>query len=103
MSNPFRSLFARRKRASADALPLQGVIYFDHLYATYQSLLASNSEVAKQSIESFVSSLVVKREGQTLSWKDLYAFDLVLTRLSPIGKLSRKVWNLRSRYRDVAG
>lgn len=103
MSNPFANLFTRRKRPSADTLPPQGLIYFDHLYAEYESLTVDHPEIASEKVRTLVSELLAKRKDKTLSWKDLYTFDLILAQLSPIGKLSRKVWSLRSRYRDVAG
>jgi hypothetical protein len=78
-------------------------LYFDHLNAEYQNLSTSNPELIAAEAKEFLDSIISKRETESLSWNDLYAFDLILTRLQPIEKLSRKVWNLRSRYRDVAG
>lgn len=45
----------------------------------------------------------MRKNQRKLTWRDLYTFDLIRTRHLPIEKLARKVWNLRSRYRDVAG
>ena len=100
MFNRLRALLARQPRAREQALPDYGLRYFDHLYGAYQSL-PENSTTPYQAL---LDTLVKKRqEGDSLTWHDLYTFDLILTKLQPDENLPRIVWNLRSRYRDVAG
>ncbi|MES2071745.1 MAG: hypothetical protein V4488_15425 [Pseudomonadota bacterium] len=81
-------------------LPVYATIYFKHLEGKYRSLAA-----ASVSEESGIKldQIVLKSQNHTLNWDDLYAFDLVLSRLMPKAELPRKVWSLRNRYRDVAG
>jgi hypothetical protein len=50
-----------------------------------------------------INDIRKKRQEHSLTWNDLYTFDLIVTRLLPSERLSREVWSLRSRYRDVAG
>jgi hypothetical protein len=54
-------------------------------------------------MQAVLDSLIKKRQEHTLTWNDLYTFDLILSRLLPLERLPREVWSLRSRYRDVAG
>jgi hypothetical protein len=86
-------------------LPQQGLLYFDHLYGEFIAWRAGGEQGAPltPSALSAIDEIAKKRQSESLTWNDLYAFELILTRLQPVEKLSRKVWNLRARYRDVAG
>src|SRR5215217_3772530 len=93
-----------KKALPQGPLPQQGSLYFDHLYSEYLALLDSAparkpSAEAQEIIERFAE----KKKDGSLTWNDLYTFDLLLAQYQPLEKLSRKVWSLRSRYRDVAG
>ncbi|MFZ6644943.1 hypothetical protein ACO0LO_04460 [Undibacterium sp. TJN25] len=81
-------------------LPSYALIYFEHLEGKYRSLPAA--QVPEES-KTKLDQIVQKNQDGILNWDDLYAFDLVLSRLMPKTELPRKVWSLRNRYRDVAG
>ncbi len=97
---PLKSWMARRRSSQPEPLPDYGRLYFDHLQGEYRSLPVTTLE---PEVRALAEELVAKRKQAVLTWDDLYAFDLVLARLAPPEKLRRKVWSLRSRYRDVAG
>jgi hypothetical protein len=82
------------------SLPPHGYLYFDHLNAEFQS---NPNQTISQELKEVVDDLLKKRQDHSLTWNHLYTFDLILTRLLPTERLSREVWNLRARFRDVAG
>jgi len=98
-------------------LPEYAILYFEHLAGEWDSIPADRIDAeAKAAVERIFEKVKVRdkskynkdqkdkeEEGKILTWRDLYTFDLLLTRKQPLEKLSRKVWSLRSRYRDVAG
>jgi hypothetical protein len=91
----------RRQPQQEPPLPNYGVRYFDHLCSAYQSLPADKIPAEYKVL---LDRLICKRtQNASLNWHDLYAFDLVLIKLQPPESLPRIVWNLRYRYRDVAG
>lgn len=81
-------------------LPPHGTVYFDHLSAELRS---KPSEAFSQEQRDVIDDLLKKRQDLSLTWNDLYTFDLILSRLLQPERLAREVWSLRSRYRDVAG
>src|SRR5438128_1584707 len=100
MSKPAKA-FSRFRRSSLEhSLPPYGYLYFDHLNAEFQS---NPSQKIDQEIKDVVEELRKKRQDHSLTWNHLYTFELILSRLLPPERLSREVWNLRARFRDVAG
>jgi hypothetical protein len=95
-----KAFFTRRDPQQGKLLPGYGLLYFDNLYGEYRSLPA---ERVIPEVKAIVDEILMKKQNASLAWNDLYTFDLLLARLQPPEKLPRKVWNLRSRYRDVAG
>lgn len=93
---------APRRKVLEQPLPAHGILYFDHLNAELKS---KPSETFKPETQAVIDDLLKKRHEQqdTLTWNDLYTFDLILSRLLTPERLAREVWSLRSRYRDVAG
>jgi hypothetical protein len=101
MLNRIKSLFTRRQPQQEQALPNYALRYFDHLCGAYQSLPA---EEITAEYKVLLDKLICKRtKNDPLSWRDLYPFGLILTKLQIPESLPRLVWNLRYRYRDVAG
>lgn len=84
----------------ADTVPVYGLLYFDHLYAEFRSNAAA---VSNPSCMALAQQLLEKRQAKSLTWDDLYTFDLLMAQLLPVERLGREVWSLRSRYRDIAG
>src|SRR5258708_1215169 len=80
-------------------LPDYGLLYFHHLNAELRSLPPGRIDPDAKSAGDEIQR---KNETGSLCWDDLYAFDLMLSRLLPAERLPRKVWSLRLRYRDVA-
>jgi hypothetical protein len=91
---------AHPRPRTAQALPEYAMTYFNNLTGEYRSLPPT---VTTPEITKIVDEIQSKSEKQTLTWQDLYTFDLVLARLQPVKKLPRVIWSLRSRYRDVVG
>ena len=100
MLERFKASFTRRDAQHQKLLPGYGLLYFDNLYGEYRSLPADR---VIPEVKAIVDEILMKKQNASLTWDDLYTFDLVLARLQPPEKLPRKVWHLRSRYRDVAG
>jgi hypothetical protein len=101
MINRIKAIFAHRQPYREQPLPDYGLPYFDNLYGEYRSLL---SDQIKPEAKAVLDEIITKRKQHaSLSWNDLYTFDLILARHQPPEKLSRIAWNLRSRYRDIAG
>jgi hypothetical protein len=101
MTDRIKAIFVRRQPYREQPLPDYGLPYFDNLHGEYRSLAP---EQIRPEDKAILDEIVSKRkEGAGLKWNDLYTFELLLTRLQPPEKLSRIAWNLRSRYRDVAG
>jgi hypothetical protein len=100
MSERIKAWVARRGSPRTEPLPDYGRLYFDHLLGEYRSLPAASID---PDVKSIADTLLAKKQQTALTWDDLYTFDLMLARLAPSEKLRRKVWSLRSRYRDIAG
>src|SRR5215813_297780 len=79
-------------------LPDYGLLYFHHLNAEFRSIPAARIDADARTI---IEKALKKNQEGSLCWDDLYAFDLILSRLLPPEKLPRKVWSLRLRYKDV--
>ena len=100
MIKPIKEIFTSRSQESEHSLPQHGILYFDLLDAELRSKPPKRID---QDSGIVISDIRKKRQEHSLTWNDLYAFDLIVTRLLPSERLSREVWSLRSRYRDVAG
>ena len=75
-------------------------LYFDHLYSEYQALrpVIGNSED-----EKLIGEIVERREKSKLTWNDIYAFELVISKYLSVDSLHDKILSLRSDYLKVAG
>jgi hypothetical protein len=100
MAKPARAFSNFPSSTLGQTLPPYGYLYFDHLNAEFQS---NPSQKIDQEIKDVVEELRKKRQDQSLTWHHLYTLDLILVRLLPAERLAREVWNLRTRFRDVAG
>lgn len=77
--------------------------YFDHLHGEYQGLLAKTDAAEARKLEELVRPAVEKRAKGELSWDDVYTFDLAVLDYLPEEDLVRKAYDMRSKYRSVAG
>lgn len=100
MRERLKALIPRRTSRAKDALPDYGMLYFEHLHGEYRGQPAASID---PEVKGIADALLAKKQETALTWDDLYTFDLMLARLAPPEKLRRKVWSLRSRYRDIAG
>jgi hypothetical protein len=76
------------------------LICFDHLYSEYLSV---KSDINDQDAKSFIDKLPAKKDDLSLSWNDLYYFELIIAKYQPVEKLRSKVIRLRYDYRSIAG
>ncbi len=79
------------------------MICFDHIYSEYLTVRARLAGSGNQAEVEFAESLPAKRENGTLSWSDLYHFQLILAEVLPAEQLRTKIRRLRYDYRSVAG
>ncbi|HEX8118542.1 MAG TPA: hypothetical protein VF521_14800, partial [Pyrinomonadaceae bacterium] len=98
MDPRYRAYF---ERVAADsAAPPYAREYFDHLYNAY---LALRPGPLPPEVQSRVGEIVQKRQNNELRWSDVYGFDLLLVELLPFPDLLRKDFDMRAKYRSVAG
>ncbi len=79
------------------------LICFDHLYSEYRTVQHRVEQLPNEDCASFVEDLPKKREDGTLSWSDLYHFQLILADVLPPEQLRTKIRRLRFDYRSVSG
>lgn len=96
----FVSNILKRWRNTTTELQPYALIYFEALYAEYQVLA---TEKVTDEVRTVAGQLLQKKDDHSLCWRDIYYFDLLLTRLMPEGRLRRCIWSLRARYKEVAG
>lgn len=76
------------------------LICFDHLYSEYLSI---KSDIDNEDAKSFIDKLSAKKDDLSLSWNDLYYFELIIAKYQAVEKLRSKVIRLRYDYRSIAG
>jgi hypothetical protein len=100
MLKPIKEIFTSRPPDFEQPLPQHGFLYFDLLDAELRS---KPSQSLEQDFGTIIHDIRKRRQEHSLTWNDLYTFDLILKRLLTPERLSREIWSLRSRYRDVSG
>lgn len=96
------SLFKRSQlpqQKEMEPVPNYCYLYFDNLYSEYRCHPAVFSEKE----EAIIKELAELKEQRMLRWKDLYTAELLIARHLPKERLSREVWMLRVRYKDIVG
>src|SRR5215475_4502872 len=91
---------ANRSSGLNQLLPQHGILYMDLLDAKLRS---KPSQSIEPELAPVIEEIHKKRQENTLTWNDLYTFDLILARALRPAQLAREVWSLRLRYRDVVG
>lgn len=81
-------------------VPDYALLYFDHLYSEYLTL---EPMIDDQNMREFFKSVHLKRLKSELTWSDIYSFDLGLVGLRPLENLIRKAYDVRAKYRSIAG
>lgn len=87
------------KRVAQRKTPEYAKEYFDHLYNEYLALPPDSAAAMSQHAQEFLQ----KRQDDTLKWSDVYGFDLMLVELLPLRDLARKAYDMRAKYRSIAG
>lgn len=82
------------------SLPDYALLYFDHLCAELQELLAEKSTLKAQTI---LDEALRKRSENSLSWNDLYLLDIHILKLSPAESLPYKARSLRKQFMNIVG
>jgi hypothetical protein len=81
-------------------VPNYALLFFDHLYSEYLML---KSRIDNQSLMDLLDSLHQKRISSSLTWSDIYTFDVALVEERPLENLIRKAYDSRAKYRSIAG
>ncbi|MGE3466526.1 MAG: hypothetical protein AB7J13_06295 [Pyrinomonadaceae bacterium] len=79
------------------------LICFDHLYSEFLTFRHIVKEFPNPESVEFIEKLPELRDDGTLSWSDLYHFQLILADVLPAEQLRTKIRRLRFDYRSVAG
>lgn len=82
------------------------MLYFDYLYSEYSALDPQTKSSVGQAlldVKPRLDEIHKKRENATLSWNDLYCFELLLADFLPVERLRSKIMSLRYDYRSIAG
>lgn len=77
--------------------------YFDHLQSEYLRIAPTVDEEKKGQLKERLSPIFEKRAQENLSWDDVYTFDLEILELLSDEDLVRKAYDMRSKYRSIAG
>jgi hypothetical protein len=102
MDERIAAFYRRYVREQGAAVPAHGLLYFGHLYAEYRFLKPTITDEGSLSLLEEISARRTKAD-QPITWNDVYAFDLELTKFLPPESLLRKAYELRDRYRGVVG
>lgn len=90
-------LLKHRGRAKDRYAPKYGVLYFDHLRSELQALATKVIENDQRLFEE----LIIKRQDGTLTWNDIYTFQLLLVKYLDFQTLKSKVVSLRIKYQSL--
>jgi hypothetical protein len=77
--------------------------YFDHLYSEYLRIAPTLDQEKTQRLQEHLVPIVERREKEELTWDDIYTFDLETLDLLNEEDLVRKAYDMRSKYRSIAG
>jgi len=87
-------------RPKSSKLPDYKLLYFDHLHGEYCLLVPS---ITDGEDKKRLDEIQNKRETESLTWNDIYAYELTLLKYQDFETLKSKVWSLRDRYRHIVG
>lgn len=81
-------------------VPEYGLLYFDHLHGEYCLLAPS---ITDGEDKKRLDELHDKRKTASVTWDDIYSYELILLKYQNVETLRSKLWSLRNRYRNIAG
>lgn len=76
------------------------LLYFDHLYSEYRALKPNITDAQDKSL---IDEIYARRNDSKLTWNDIYAFELAISKYLSVETLHDKVLSLRFDYLKVAG
>ncbi len=95
------------KKVGRWKVPEYANIFFDGLYSEYRAMAAEHvDEEVKKNLAALAPRLEEIRQKRLqgdLSWNDVYEFDLALLAMMPAKDLVRKAYDMRAKYRSIAG
>jgi len=100
LDNINQRLLNRFHQPDLKKLPEYGLLFFEHLQAEYA---AQASEVKTDEEKSRLQEIIANKKDGSLTWGEVYTFDLIIARTLQGEKLKSKIRALRSLYRNVAG
>jgi hypothetical protein len=77
--------------------------YFDHLHSEYLRVAPTIDDEKTRQLKERLAPIFEKRENEELTWDDVYSFDLEILELLSDEDLVRKAYDMRSKYRSIAG
>jgi hypothetical protein len=95
----YQRLLGRFHQPDLKNLPVYGHLFFDHLKAGYTT---QDLKVENPKENDLLLEIDALRKSGSLTWKDIYTFDLIIARTLEGEKLRNKVTALRYLYRSVA-
>lgn len=91
-------------REYADRIVIQYIrAYFDHLHSEYLRIVPTVEAEKIQPLKERLVPILERREKEELTWDDVYTFDLEILELLTDEDLVRKAYDMRSKYRSIAG
>lgn len=81
--------------------PEYAKVYFDTLYGEYSGMRSRIKD--QNAIQARLSRIHEKRINDALTWGDVYEFDLLMLEISEPKDLVRKAYDMRAKYRSIAG
>jgi hypothetical protein len=77
-------------------VPQYGLLFFDQLRGEYRSIKGAISQPSDVDI---LGEILSKRQDGTMTWDDIFTFDIVLLKYQDSETLRVKVCNLRNKYK----
>jgi hypothetical protein len=91
------------KNFSAQVVSRYTCAYFDHLHSEFLRIAPLIDEEKLRKVKEHLSPIIERRKREELTWDDVYAFDLETLDLLSDEDLVRKAYDMRSKYRSIAG
>lgn len=77
--------------------------YFDHLHSEYIRISPTVDGEKLRQLKERIDPIIERRRNLELTWDDVYTFDLETLELLTEEDLVRKAYDMRSKYRSIAG
>jgi hypothetical protein len=74
-----------------------GLSYFNELISEYRTLPLKDADPEMKAV---AEEIIQKK---TLTWGDIFTFEVVIMKLQPEGTLRRRAWDLQAKYRTLVG